>query len=90
LKDGFKRLGFDTGRSETPITPVMLGDENLAKTFSAKLFENGVFATPIKYPMVAMGKARIRVMPSASHSKKDLDVGLAAFQKVGRELGVLK
>ncbi len=89
LKKGFKRLGFDTGRSETPITPVMLGDENLAKNFSAKLFENGVFATPIKFPMVALGKARIRVMPSASHSKRDLDVGLAAFAKVGRELGVL-
>lgn len=89
LKKGFKRLGLDIGHSETPITPVMLGDENLAKNFSAKLFENGVFATPIKYPMVALGKARIRVMPSASHSKKDLDVGLAAFAKVGKELGVL-
>ncbi len=89
LKKGFKRLGFDTGRSETPITPVMLGDENLAKNFSLKLFENGVFATPIKFPMVALGKARIRVMPSASHSRRDLDFGLAAFQKVGKELGVL-
>jgi glycine C-acetyltransferase len=89
LKKGFKRSGFDIGHSETPITPVMLGDENLAKNFSLKLFENGVFATPIKYPMVALGKARIRVMPSASHSKKDLDVGLAAFAKVGKELGVL-
>lgn len=90
LKRGFKRLGFDTGRTETPITPVMLGDENLAKNFSLKLFENGVFATPIKYPMVAIGKARIRVMPSASHSKNDLDTGLAVFAKVGKELGVLK
>jgi len=89
LKRGFKKLGFDTGHSETPITPVMLGDENLAKNFSAKLFENGVFATPIKYPMVALGRARIRVMPSASHSKKDLDVGIAVFAKVGKELGVL-
>ena len=67
----------------------MLGDENLAKNFSAKLFENGVFATPIKYPMVALGRARIRVMPSASHSKKDLDIGLSMFAKVGKELGVL-
>lgn len=90
LKKGFRRLGFDIGHSETPITPVMLGDENLAKNFSAKLFENGVFATPIKYPMVALGKARIRVMPSASHSKKDLDYGLAQFAKVGKELGVLR
>ena len=90
LKKGFKRLGFDTGRSETPITPVMLGDENLAKNFSAKLFENGVFATPIKFPMVALGKARIRVMPSASHSKKDLDFALVAFEKVGRKLQVIQ
>ncbi len=89
LKRGFKKLGFDTGHSETPITPVMLGDENLAKNFSAKLFENGVFATPIKYPMVALGRARIRVMPSASHSKKDLDYGISMFAKVGKELGVL-
>jgi glycine C-acetyltransferase len=89
LKRGFKKLGFDTGHSETPITPVMLGEENLAKNFSAKLFAYGVFATPIKYPMVALGKARIRVMPSASHSKKDLDIGLAMFAKVGKELGVL-
>lgn len=90
LKRGFKKLGFDTGRSETPITPVMLGDENLAKNFSAKLFEYGIFATPIKYPMVALGKARIRVMPSASHSKKNLDLGLSTFAKVGKELGVLR
>lgn len=89
LKQGFKKLGFDTGHSETPITPIMLGDENLAKNFSVKLFENGVFATPIKYPMVALGRARIRVMPSASHSKKDLDFGLSVFAKVGKELGVL-
>lgn len=89
VKKGFQKLGFNTGHSETPITPVMLGDENLAKNFSAKLFENGVFATPIKYPMVALGKARIRVMPSASHSKKDLDYGLKIFAKVGRELKVI-
>lgn len=89
LRTAFKKLGFDTGRTETPITPVILGDENLAKEFSEKLFVGGVFATPIKYPMVALGKARIRVMPSASHSKKDLDFGLKAFAKVGKELGVI-
>lgn len=89
LREGLQKLGFDTGHTETPITPVMLGDENLAKTFSANLFEHRVFATPIKFPMVALGKARIRAMPSASHSKKDLDFGLAAFEKVGRELGVI-
>ena len=88
LKNGLKKLGFDTGRSQTPITPVMIGDENLAKTFSTKLFEHGVFATAIKYPMVALGKARIRVMPSAVHSKKDLDYGLAQFAKVGKFYGL--
>lgn len=89
LQEGFKKLGFDTGRTQTPITPVMLGDENLAKDFSKKLYEYGVFATPIKYPMVALGRARIRVMPSASHTKKDLDFGLGIFEKVGKELGVI-
>lgn len=89
LKKGFQKLGFDTGVTQTPITPVMLGDENLAKEFSARLLAHGVFATPIKFPMVALGKARIRVMPSSAHSKKDLDYGLAAFAKVGRELKVI-
>lgn len=89
LKKSFQKLGFDTGVTQTPITPVMLGDENLAKEFSARLFKLGVFATPIKFPMVALGKARIRVMPSAVHSKKDLDYGLRAFAKVGKELGVI-
>lgn len=89
LKNGLKKLGFDTGNSQTPITPVMLGDENLAKEFSLKLLSKGVFATPIKFPMVALGKARIRVMPSSSHSKKDLDFGLKAFKEVGSELKVI-
>lgn len=90
LKEKFKKLGFDTGNSETPITPVMLPEEGLAKEFSAKLFEEGVFATPIVFPMVAKGKARIRVIPSAAHSKKDLDLGIKAFEKIGKNLGVLK
>ena len=89
LKKGFQALGFDTGNTQTPITPVMLGDENLAKEFSIRLMGQGVFATPIKFPMVALGKARIRVMPSSAHTKKDLDYGLAAFAKVGKELGVI-
>ena len=89
IKTAFKKLGFDIGESVTPITPVMLGDENLAVSFSAKLFEERVFATPIKFPMVAKGKARIRVIPSASHSKKDLDFGIRAFEKVAKELKVL-
>ena len=90
LKEGFKKLGFDTGHPESPITPVMLGDEEVAKEFSKKLFEENVFATPIVFPMVPKGTARIRVIPSAAHSREDLDFGLEAFEKVGKELGVLK
>jgi len=89
LKSEFKKLGFNVGHSKTPITPVMLGDEEIARKFSTRLFEEGIFATPIVYPMVAKGKARIRVIPSASHSKKDLDLGIAAFRKVAKELKVL-
>ncbi len=90
IKARFKKLGFDTGHSQVPITPVMLGDEEIARKFSIRLFEEGVFATPIVFPMVAKGKARIRVIPSAAHSKKDLDVAIAAFKKAGKELNVLK
>jgi glycine C-acetyltransferase len=82
-------LGFDTGHSETPIVPVMLGEAPLAKAFSRKLFENGVFAMALGFPTVPRGKARIRVMNTAAHSQEDLDNGLAAFEKVGRELGVI-
>ena len=89
IKSEFKKFGFDIGHSQTPITPVMLGHEETAKKFSAKLFENGVFATPIVFPIVAEGKARIRVIPSASHSRKDLDFGIKAFKKVAQELKVL-
>ncbi len=85
-----KRLGFDTGATATPITPVMLGEAPLAQQFSRKLLENGVFAMAIGFPTVPRGKARIRVMLSAAHSQEDLDRGLAAFAAVGRELGVLK
>lgn len=90
LKQRFAELGYNTGESETPITPVMLGDEQLSIDFSAKLLENGVFATPIKFPMVPKGTARIRVMPSAAHSTDDLDKGIAVFEKVGKEMGVIK
>ena len=89
LKTEFKKLGFDTGNSETPITPVMIGDEEKAKEFSRLLFEENVFATPIVFPMVAKGLARIRVIPSASHSKEDLDKGIKAFEKIGKELKII-
>jgi glycine C-acetyltransferase len=91
FKAEMKRLGFDTGASTTPITPVMLGEAPLAQQFSRKLFdaERGVFAMAIGFPTVPKGKARIRVMVSASHSREDLDKGLEIFSKVGKELGVI-
>ncbi len=84
-----RRLGFDTGRSQTPIVPVMLGDAGLAKQFSRELFEAGVFAMSIGFPTVPRGMARIRVMNTAAHSREDLDQGLEAFAAVGRKLGVI-
>jgi glycine C-acetyltransferase len=89
FKKGMAQLGFDTGRTETPIVPVMLGEAPLAKEFSRKLFEAGVFAMALGFPTVPKGMARIRVMNTAAHSQEDLDAGLAAFEKVGRELGVI-
>lgn len=89
FKQAMQTLGFDTGKSTTPITPVMLGEAPLAQKFSKRLFEEGVFAMPLSFPTVPRGKARIRVMISAAHSRDDLDAGLAAFKKVGLELGVL-
>lgn len=82
-------LGFDIGNSQTPITPVMLGEAQTAWDFSKMLFEEGVFAQAITYPTVPKGKARIRVMVSAIHTKEDLDFALDAFAKVGRKLGVI-
>lgn len=90
FKTEMQKLGFNTGASETPITPVMLGEAPLAQQFSRDLFDEGVFAMSIGYPTVPQGKARIRVMISAAHEKSDLDQGLAAFAKVGKKLAVLK
>jgi len=89
FKGEMKRLGFDTGVSTTPITPIMLGEAPLAQQFSRRLFEEGVFAMAIGYPTVPKGKARIRVMISAAHSRDDLDRGLEVFARVGREMGVI-
>jgi glycine C-acetyltransferase len=89
FKAEMQQLGFDTGASETPITPVMLGEAPLAQEFSRELYKKGVFGTAIGYPTVPQGKARIRVMISAAHSKDDLDQGLKAFAKVGKKLGVI-
>jgi len=89
FKEEMKNLGFDTGKSTTPITPVMLGEAPLAQQFSRELFEDGVFAMAIGFPTVPRGKARIRVMISAAHQREDLDRGLEAFAGTGRKLGVL-
>ncbi|MEM2918406.1 MAG: glycine C-acetyltransferase [Candidatus Altiarchaeota archaeon] len=89
FKKEMKSLGFDIGQSETPITPVMLNDEKLTREFSKRLFDSGVFAIPITYPTVPLGKARIRVMLSAKQEKKDLDFALGVFEKVGKEMKVL-
>jgi len=90
FKEGMRALGFDLGRSETPITPVMIGDPKLAGAFSRKLFEEGIFAMSIGYPTVARDKARIRVMNSAAHSDDDLTFALEVFGRVGRELAILR
>jgi len=90
FKAAMSAAGFDLGKSETPITPVMLGDVKLAREFSRKLFEErDVFASAIGFPTVAEGSARIRVMISAAHSIEDLERGATAFAAVGRELGVV-
>jgi glycine C-acetyltransferase len=89
FKSGMKAMGFDTGHSETPIVPVMLGDAPLAQQFSHRLFEEGVFAMAIGFPTVPQGAARIRVMNSAAHSQEDLEQALDIFGQVGRELGVI-
>ena len=89
FKAGLRRLGFDTGRSETPITPVIVGQSSAARKMSEMLFESSVFALPIVFPMVARDKARLRTMMNASHTRSDLDFALAAFEKAGKALGVI-
>jgi len=84
-----KTLGFDTGKTQTPITPVILGEATLAQQFSKALYEAGVFGTAIAFPTVPQGTARIRVMISAAHEREDLDKGLEIFGDVGKKLGVI-
>jgi glycine C-acetyltransferase len=84
-----RAMGFDTGKTVTPITPVMLGEAKLAQEFSRALYDQGIFGMAIGFPTVPRGKARIRVMISAAHSNEDLEKGLAAFEKVGKKLGVI-
>ncbi len=89
FKAGMAALGFDTGVTQTPIVPVMLGEAPLAQQFSRRLFEEGLFAMAIGYPTVAMGKARVRVMNSAAHTASDLEQALEIFERVGKELRVI-
>jgi len=89
FKKAMTDLGFDIGKSTTPITPVMVGDSGRAKRLSARLYEVGVLALPIVYPMVAQDKARIRTIMNAALTKKDLDFAIEAFEKAGKELGII-
>jgi len=89
FKGAMKDLGFDIGRSETPITPVMVGESGKAKKLSSRLYDLGVFALPIVYPMVAQGKARIRTIMNATLTNEDLDFAIGAFEKAGKELEII-
>jgi glycine C-acetyltransferase len=89
FKKSMKDLGFDIGNSQTPITPVMVGDSKVAKRLSSRLFEEGVFALPIVYPMVALDKARIRTIMNAALTREDLDFAIGAFTKIGKELKII-
>jgi len=89
FRDGVRQLGFDTGKSQTPIIPVMMGESPAAKRFSERLFELGIFALPIVFPMVAKDKARIRTIMNATLTKRDLDEALMAFEKIGKELKLI-
>lgn len=89
FKKALMDLGFDIGKSETPITPVMVGESSITKKLSTRLYEEGVFALPIAYPMVALGKARIRTIMNAALSTSDLDYAVRAFAKIGKELKII-
>jgi glycine C-acetyltransferase len=89
FKKAMANLGFDIGRSETPITPVIVGESSLAKRLSQRLFELGVFALPIVFPMVAKDRARIRTIMNAALTVEDVDFAVAAFEKAGKELAIV-
>ena len=89
FKAELTRLGFDTGRSETPITPLIVGDSDLAIRFSNRLFEEGVFATSVVFPTVALDQARLRTIVTAALSDEHIDRALEAFARVGHELGII-
>ena len=89
LKEALRNLGFDIGKSETPITPVIVGEELLTQKFSRRLLEEGVYAKSIVFPTVPLGTGRIRNMPTAAHTKAMLDDAVAIYEKIGKELGVI-
>jgi glycine C-acetyltransferase len=89
FKSALKRLGFDIGESETPITPVIAGSGERAMKLSDRLFEEGIFAQGIGYPTVPEARSRVRTIVTAGHTKENLDTALAAFEKVGKELGII-
>ncbi|TDL95234.1 glycine C-acetyltransferase [Macrococcus brunensis] len=90
LKKGLKELGFDIGHSETPITPCIIGDEKTTQQFSKRLMEEGVYAKSIVFPTVPKGTGRVRNMPTAAHTKEMLDDALKIYEKVGKELNIIK
>lgn len=90
LKKGLKELGFNIGNSETPITPCIIGEEAKAQEFSKRLYEEGVYAKSIVFPTVPKGTGRVRNMPTAAHTKEMLDNALKIYEKVGREMGIIK
>jgi glycine C-acetyltransferase len=89
FKKAMKDLGFNIGKSTTPITPVIVGESGVAKRLSSRLFEEGIFALPIVFPMVARDKARIRTIMNAALTREDLDFAIGAFEKIGRELHII-
>lgn len=89
LKEGLKKLGFNIGQSQTPITPCIIGEEKLAQQFSSRLAEEGVYAKAIVFPTVPRGTGRVRNMPTAAHTKEMLDEALTIYEKVGKELGII-
>ena len=89
FKEGLKKLGFNTGMSETPITPIIVGDAALAHQFSRDLFAEGVFAMSVGFPTVAVGKARIRTIVTSTHTEEELTQALQILEKVGKKLGII-
>jgi len=89
FKQGLTSAGFNTGISETPITPVIVGEAKLAHELSRGLFEQGVLATGIGFPTVPKGKARVRTIVTATHTRPELDRALEVFGNVGKKLGIL-